>query len=152
MLKAWMEIAIRRDITAGIQQMMMARQPPPSVFDSPSIQSLCRTDLHYQQAPPPEECCMIQHTHSHDVQDEEEQEDQMEQIEERSIHDSDQVLSEVDALERGMSHDEGIKPDQPVFTGLFRPQLFKSLLFKAKTTARLDIPSPLVQQSVVQGE
>uniref|UniRef100_A0A2D4HBF7 Uncharacterized protein n=1 Tax=Micrurus lemniscatus lemniscatus TaxID=129467 RepID=A0A2D4HBF7_MICLE len=95
---------------------------------------------------------MIQHTHSHDVQDEEEQEDQMEQVEKGSIHDSDQVLSEVDALERGMSDDEGIKPDQPVFTGLFHPQLFKSLLFKAKTTARLDIPSPFVQQSVVQEE
>lgn len=35
-------------------------------------------------------------------------------------------------------------PDQPAFAGLFRPSLFKSLLFKAKNTARLGthLPSP----------
>uniref|UniRef100_A0A2D4J936 Uncharacterized protein n=1 Tax=Micrurus lemniscatus lemniscatus TaxID=129467 RepID=A0A2D4J936_MICLE len=62
----------------------------------------------------------------------------MDQMEEGSVHTVDQVLSEVDPLERGMSDDEGLSPDLPIFTGLFRPQLFKSLLFKAKNTTWLD--------------
>lgn len=39
-------------------------------------------------------------------------------------------IREVDLLE-----DEGMTPDQPAFSGLFQPSLFKSLLFKAKTSA-----------------
>lgn len=43
-----------------------------------------------------------------------------------------------------LSEDEGLMPDQPAFAGLFCPSLFKSLLFKAKNTARLGthLPSP----------
>lgn len=33
--------------------------------------------------------------------------------------------------------DEGRVPDKPAFSGLFRPTLFKSLLYKAKTTANM---------------
>lgn len=35
-----------------------------------------------------------------------------------------------------LSDDEGLMPDQPAFVGLFRPQLFRSLLHKAKITTR----------------
>lgn len=33
-----------------------------------------------------------------------------------------------------LSEDEGLPPDQPIFTGLFPQALFKSLLFKAVNT------------------
>lgn len=36
-----------------------------------------------------------------------------------------------------LSEDEGIAPDKPVFSGLFIPSLFKSLLHKAKVTTKL---------------
>lgn len=36
-----------------------------------------------------------------------------------------------------LSEDEGLEPDQLSFVGLFRPQMFRSLLFKAQTTTRL---------------
>uniref|UniRef100_A0A2D4P8T7 Uncharacterized protein n=1 Tax=Micrurus surinamensis TaxID=129470 RepID=A0A2D4P8T7_MICSU len=47
-----------------------------------------------------------------------------------------------DLTPRGMSDDEDLAPDQPVFTGLFKPQLFRSLLYKAKNTACLSKPPP----------
>lgn len=40
-------------------------------------------------------------------------------------------------LDRELSDDEGLLPDQPVFKGLFRPHLFKTLLFKAKVSTKL---------------
>lgn len=36
-----------------------------------------------------------------------------------------------------LSDDEGLMPDQPVFVGLFRPSLFRFLLFKAKKAANM---------------
>lgn len=36
-----------------------------------------------------------------------------------------------------LSEDEGMAPDHPTFMGLFRPALFKSLLFKAKNIVRM---------------
>lgn len=39
--------------------------------------------------------------------------------------------------EMELSEDEGLTPDQPVFTGLFHPALFRSLLFKARNSTRL---------------
>lgn len=52
-------------------------------------------------------------------------------------------LSEEDViLDQNLSEDEGLEPDQPSFVGLFRPQIFRSLLFKAQTTMRLGgVPS-----------
>lgn len=44
-----------------------------------------------------------------------------------------------------LSDDEGLEPDQPSFVGLFRPQVFRSLLFKAQTTTRLGCPLPLAE-------
>lgn len=40
-------------------------------------------------------------------------------------------------LDQDLSEDEGLEPDQPSFIGLFRPHMFRSLLFKAQTTTRL---------------
>lgn len=34
--------------------------------------------------------------------------------------------------------DEGLIPEQPMFTGLFPPSVFKSLLFKATKVAHLE--------------
>lgn len=52
-------------------------------------------------------------------------------------------LSETDeVLESALSDDEGLFPDQSPFIGLFRPQMFCSLLFKAMATTRLrEVPS-----------
>lgn len=44
---------------------------------------------------------------------------------------------EEDQLEQDLSEAEGLTPDKPAFTGLFKPSLFKSLLFKAKTTIHM---------------
>uniref|UniRef100_A0A2D4MNC7 Uncharacterized protein n=1 Tax=Micrurus spixii TaxID=129469 RepID=A0A2D4MNC7_9SAUR len=62
----------------------------------------------------------------------------MEIVDAVSIHGSEVLLDEKeDPPVEGMSDDD-LKPDQPNFTGLFCPQLFKSLLFKTKNTAHLD--------------
>lgn len=54
--------------------------------------------------------------------------------------------------EMELSEDKSLSPDQPDFIGLFRHQLFKSLLYKAKTTARLAghrlAADPLLTQSM----
>lgn len=42
-----------------------------------------------------------------------------------------------DAWEGDLSDDEDLAPDQPSFVGLFKPQLFRSLLHKVKLTTRL---------------
>lgn len=41
------------------------------------------------------------------------------------------------------SDDEGILPDLPSFTGLFKPSLFKALLHKARQTTNLGVPPEL---------
>lgn len=65
-----------------------------------------------------------------------------------------------------LSEDEGLEANQPSFVGLFRPQLFCSLLFKAQTTTRLgcsssvsdlvstavDLTSPLFVEPMVDTE
>lgn len=52
-------------------------------------------------------------------------------------------LSEADEVpEAALSDDEGLLPDQSPFIGLFRPQMFGSLLFKAIVTTQLgEVPS-----------
>lgn len=47
------------------------------------------------------------------------------------------MLTAGDPREPDLSDDEGLPPEQPAFTGLFPPALFKSLLFKAVNTAQL---------------
>ncbi|KAG8139559.1 hypothetical protein E2320_002326, partial [Naja naja] len=55
-----------------------------------------------------------------------------------SSKESESSLSEEEGqLDKEMLENEGLTPDQPSFTGPFRPHLFKSLLFKAKNTARV---------------
>lgn len=44
--------------------------------------------------------------------------------------------------EPGLSDDEDLFPDQPAFIGLFKPQIFRSLLHKAKITMGLGLPLP----------
>lgn len=53
------------------------------------------------------------------------------------------AMSEADEVrDETLSDDEGILPDQPPFIGLFRPQVFRSLLFKAIATTWLGkVPS-----------
>lgn len=48
--------------------------------------------------------------------------------------------TEEDIRERDLSDDEDLAPDQLSFVGLFKPQLFRSLLHKAKLTTRLGAP------------
>lgn len=48
--------------------------------------------------------------------------------------------SSLEGIERrdpDLSDDEGLFPEQPAFTGLFPPTIFKSLLFKAVNAAQL---------------
>lgn len=51
-----------------------------------------------------------------------------------SSEESDQAEGYPEDIE--FSEDEGLLPDKPVFTGLFRPAVFKSLLHKAKVTTQ----------------
>lgn len=58
---------------------------------------------------------------------------------ETGSHDS---LSEGEILpDQDLSEDEGLEPDQPAFIGLFRPQLFRSLLHKAQAVTGLGLHS-----------
>ncbi|XP_060542672.1 neuronal membrane glycoprotein M6-b isoform X1 [Pantherophis guttatus] len=50
-------------------------------------------------------------------------------------------LEEEAIIDQELSEDEGLEPDQPSFVGLFCPQMFQSLLFKAQMTTRLGIPT-----------
>ncbi|XP_034289304.1 uncharacterized protein LOC117675085 [Pantherophis guttatus] len=60
-----------------------------------------------------------------------------------SSYQSDQgSLAGADLLDQEMSEDEDLAPDQPAFVGLFKPQLFRSLLHKAKITTGLGISRP----------
>lgn len=43
-------------------------------------------------------------------------------------------------IDQELSDDEGLEPDQPSFVGLFKPQMFRSLLHKAQVTTGLGIP------------
>lgn len=49
---------------------------------------------------------------------------------------------EEESRELALSDDEGLAPDQPAFIGLFRPQLFWSLLYKALAVTRLESSPP----------
>lgn len=40
-------------------------------------------------------------------------------------------------MEQELSEEEGLSPEQLIFRGLFRPHLFKALLFKAKASTKL---------------
>lgn len=47
------------------------------------------------------------------------------------------IMGEEGQRELDILEDEGLTPDIPAFTGLFPPALFRSLLFKARSTSRL---------------
>lgn len=57
-------------------------------------------------------------------------------------------LAGEDVRDRDLSDDEDLAPDQPSFVGLFKPQLFRSLLHKVKLTTQLGT----TQHSLPQGE
>lgn len=75
-------------------------------------------------------------------------------------------ISGGEARDADLSDDEDLPPDQPSFVGLFKPQLFRSLLHKAKLTSRLGSSSqaspsgvansatsvPLFEEPVVETE
>lgn len=48
-------------------------------------------------------------------------------------------LLDQEARDQDLSDDEDLSPDQPSFVGLFKPQLFRSLLHKAKATTCLGV-------------
>lgn len=54
-----------------------------------------------------------------------------------SVHGEDSLLDDDDHRDMEFSDNEGMLPDRPAFTGLFRLSLFKSLLHKAKRTTNL---------------
>lgn len=53
-----------------------------------------------------------------------------------------QSVDGADLREQDMSEDEDLAPDQLSFVGLFKPQLFRSILHKAKATMGLGISRP----------
>lgn len=55
-------------------------------------------------------------------------------------------LSGEEARDGDLSDDEDLAPDQPSFVGLFKPQLFRSLLHKAKLTTQLGSSQPSSSQ------
>lgn len=57
---------------------------------------------------------------------------------------------EEDFAEHELSEDKGRSPDKPVFTGLFNPNMFKTLLYKAKTTANLGVAAGASDRSAEQ--
>lgn len=54
-----------------------------------------------------------------------------------SIHSEDSLLDDDDRGAMEFSDDEGLEPDKPSFTSLFRTSLIKSLLHKAKVSTCL---------------
>lgn len=54
-----------------------------------------------------------------------------------SIRSDDSISMEEGQIDQELSEEEGLIPDQPVFKGLFRPHLFKALLFKSKSSTSL---------------
>lgn len=70
-----------------------------------------------------------------------------------SGHSDQGSLAGADLLDQEMSEDEDLAPDQPAFVGLFKPQLFRSLLHKAKVTTGLGVsrpPDPSQKEGVSQ--
>ncbi|XP_058037681.1 uncharacterized protein LOC131197525 [Ahaetulla prasina] len=63
------------------------------------------------------------------------------QAEDFQVHSPSQasLVDEGDLRDQNLSEDEDLVPDQPSFVGLFNPQLFRSLLHKAKVTTRLGV-------------
>lgn len=62
------------------------------------------------------------------------------------------VMGEDNLRDLDLSDDEDLVPDQPSFMGLFRPQLFRSLLHKAKATTRLGVPHPSTEPTSAEAE
>lgn len=56
-----------------------------------------------------------------------------------SHHSNLSLMSEEDMADFNLSEDEGVLLDKPTTTGLFRHDLFKTLLFKANTTANMEV-------------
>ncbi|XP_034296649.1 uncharacterized protein LOC117679126 [Pantherophis guttatus] len=52
-------------------------------------------------------------------------------------HSDKESISAPDPMDQDLSEDEDLGPDQPAFVGLFKPQLFRSLLHKAKAITGL---------------
>lgn len=131
--------AIRQGISEGLQK----KASSPSSSSSGSHRSLSRAPEAHQE-----------------VQDTREPAE----AEDSASQDS---LSEGEIpVDQDLSEDEGLEPDQPSFVGLFRPQMFRSLLYKARAVTKLggsqpsatstvptpDLASALFQESTVQAE
>lgn len=64
-----------------------------------------------------------------------------------STHSTDFLWGDDDLGDPEFSEDEGLLPDKPAFTGLFRPSIFKSLLHKAKVSTNMGVSEAPVVQS-----
>uniref|UniRef100_A0A2D4PTH6 Uncharacterized protein n=1 Tax=Micrurus surinamensis TaxID=129470 RepID=A0A2D4PTH6_MICSU len=138
-MKEWMEMAIQKGIAAGVQWGLAARQVPRTDWESRSSQGGDR---------PLADCAM---GWQDPVQEGLEIEERgsimgMSQMAPSLVGDTlpaEETEEEEEALARGgMSEDEELTPNLPTFTGLFKSEMFRSLLFKAKTTARLQKAKP----------
>lgn len=124
--------AIRHGISQGLQQRSSSEASVHSCTHQASREPTCQED----------------------VEDSREVGDTVDSLEEaREVGDTVDSASH-DSLSDGeivadhdLSDDEGLEPDQPSFIGLFRPQMFRSLLYKAQMVTHLGGASATTQSS-----
>lgn len=59
-----------------------------------------------------------------------------------SLGSEESVWGEEHLADQDLFEDEGLVPDKPAFTGLLKPTLFKSILYKAKATTHMGVTAP----------
>lgn len=64
-----------------------------------------------------------------------------------SVVSAESVSEGEDLAEPDLSENEGLVPDKPAFMGLFKPSLFKSILYKAKVITHLEASPTTTQES-----
>lgn len=60
-----------------------------------------------------------------------------------SLANEESIWGEEEQGEQDLLEEEGLVPDKPAFTGLFKPTLFKSILHKAKAFTRMGTLTPV---------
>lgn len=137
--------SLRSQDSATIQAAPPTAQPPHSSAMADSLEAIISWAIRQslaqclQPGRVPAAPGTLQQTQSRDMEDSYSDQDRIE-----SQSSADQAsVSEVDKFQdQAWSDDEGLGPDQPSFIGLFRPQVFHSLLFKAIATTHLGDPPP----------
>lgn len=112
--------------------------PPLALLISEAIRQGIAQGLQQKSAHPPEAPI---HHRSEALSDQEELEG-IAMADEAADSVSQDSLSEGEIVaDQDLSDDEGLEPDQPAFIGLFRPNLFRSLLHKAQVVTGLGVSS-----------